>query len=286
MPGTEAITVGVKTFMRTDKLRLCLASLAQLPWRRVIVADDGLIDAEREELYAQAAERMPLELVRLPFDTGLAAGRNEIVRRCATPYLLLLDDDQTVPADIGRLAEILDHDSDLGGVSCIWLEHGKLKCSACDIRRDGTRIVKELPGPPAILSTPAGSRYAIFDFIPNSTLFRTQCLREQPWDPYYKIGKEHLDFYLAQKKLGHWKFAVSLDVVIGHHPEGAPAAYDQFRHGVRVKASERYFLDKWAVTAVVEGRKFDAVQDGFGAAAAWRHPSRFARLVGRLRHRH
>ena len=286
MTGTGSVTVGVKTFMRTDKLRQCLASLAPLPWAEVIVADDGQVDPEREELYASTAERLPLKVLRLPFDMGLSAGRNAIVRECATPYLLMLDDDQTVPADIGRLAEVLDFDPEVGGVSCVWLERGALKCSACDIHRDGRTIVKEVAAPPTIYAAPSGQRYAVFDFIPNSTLFRTACLREQMWDPYYKIGKEHLDFYLAQQRLGHWKFAVSMDVVIGHHPEGAPVAYSQFRHGERVKSSERYFLDKWGVTHVVEGRKFDAVCNEFGSVAAWRHPSRFARLVGRLRNRH
>ena len=54
-----------------------------------------------------------------------------------------------------------------------------------------------------------------------------------------RSASEHLDFYLSQQRLGLWKFAVSLDVVIGHHPEGAAASYKKFRHGDRIKASER-----------------------------------------------
>jgi len=280
--ATSDITVGVKTFLRTPKLRLCLNSLAQHPWREVIVADDGAIDAEREALYAEAATRLPLRLLRLPFDTGLAAGRNAIVAQCTTPYLLMLDDDQTVPADIGRLAEVLDERPEIGGVACLWLEHGRHTCTACDIRLDGRTVIKEIAGHTAIRTTASGQRYALFDFIPNSTLFRTACLREQPWDPFYKIGKEHLDFYLAHKQLGRWRFAVSLDVVIGHHPEGAAANYGRFRHGERVKVSERYFLDKFGVTQIVEGRKFD---DDWGGAGGAQRASRFARLISKIRGR-
>ena len=36
----------------------------------------------------------------------------------------MLDDDQTVPANIGRLAEVLDENPAIGGVSAMWLEHG------------------------------------------------------------------------------------------------------------------------------------------------------------------
>ncbi len=287
MKATNGITVGVKTFMRTPKVRLCLQSLAQHTWHQVIVADDGQIDAEREAMYAEAATRLPLKLLRLPFDTGLAAGRNEIVRQCTTPYLLMLDDDQTVPANIGRLAEVLDENPGIGGVSCVWLEDGARKCTACDIRVDARKVIKGTVGDPTIRSTSSGQRYALFDFIPNSTLFRTSCLREQAWDPFYKIGKEHLDFYLAQIQLGRWKFAVSLDVEIGHHPKGAETVYKQFRHGDRVKASERYFLQKFGIEEVVEGLKF---QDGWdrnvgSVAGRLKSPSRVGRVVSALRRR-
>lgn len=253
---TRGLTVGVKTFLRTDKLRMCLESLAAHPWQAVIVADDGPIDGERERLYEEAARRLPLVLVKLPFDTGLSAGRNEIVARCGTEYLLVLDDDQTVPDNIGVLAEVMDERPELGGISCVWLERTGRKCTACDIRIEGDRIVKEVVGEKPVLRTRGGWRYVLFDFVPNSTLFRMACLRDQAWDPFYKIGKEHLDFYLMHKRLGRWQFAVSLDVVIGHHPEGQSADYGQFRHGERVKTSERYFLDKFRVTEVVEGRKY------------------------------
>jgi glycosyltransferase involved in cell wall biosynthesis len=287
MTETNEITVGVKTFLRTPKLRMCLESLARHPWREVIVADDGEIDAEREAMYAEAATRLPLKLLRLPFDTGLSAGRNEIVRQCATPYLLMLDDDQTVPANIGQLAEVLDENPGMGGVSCVWLEHGARKCTACDIQREGRKVFKDIVGEKPVNTTGGGQRYVVFDFIPNSTLFRTACLLEQPWDPFYKIGKEHLDFYLAQKQLGHWQFAVSLDVEIGHHPQSSERSYKSFRHGERVKVSERYFLRKFGIDEVVDRRKFDDGWDRHSgsAAGAPKSTSRFSRLMSGIRNR-
>jgi glycosyltransferase involved in cell wall biosynthesis len=227
----------------------------QHPWREVIVADDGPIDAEREQLYSRFAERLPLKVIRLPFDTGLSAGRNEIVRQCDTPYLLMLDDDQTVPANVGRLAEVLDENPAIGGVSAVWLEHGQRKCTACDIRLVGSKVVKELREHRPVRQTSLGQRFVTFDFIPNSTLFRKECLTDSPWDPFYKIGREHLDFYLSQQRLGRWQFAVSLDVVIGHHPETSAASYREFRHGERIRVSDQYFLQKFGLSDVVEGRK-------------------------------
>ncbi len=266
MTGTRDITVGIKTFMRTPQLRLCLDSLRQLEWREVIIADDGPIDEERELLYQTFGEQMPLKLLRLPFDTGLAAGRNQIVQQCDTPYLLMLDDDQTVPTNVGQLADILDENPVIGGASAIWLEHGDRKCTACDLRLVGSRIVKEVCDRHPVSHTKRGQRYMTFAFIPNSTLFRRTCLTDLPWDPYYKIGREHLDFYFAHQRLGRWQFAVSLDVLIGHHPDGASRSYRSFRHGPRVDASNRYFLEKFGVSKVVEGRKLHdcwwLVEDG------------------------
>jgi glycosyltransferase involved in cell wall biosynthesis len=283
MTATSDITVGIKTFMRTDKLRLCLDSLVQHPWREVIVADDGPIDAEREQLYSRFAERLPLKVIRLPFDTGLSAGRNEIVRQCDTPYLLMLDDDQTVPANVGRLAEVLDENPAIGGVSAIWLEHGERKCTACDIRLVGSKVVKELREHRPVCQTSLGQRFVTFDFIPNSTLFRKECLTDSPWDPFYKIGREHLDFYLSQQRLGRWQFAVSLDVVIGHHPETSAASYREFRHGERIRVSDQYFLQKFGLSDVVEGRKLH--DDWAWIEEIPVHRSAISRLFAGVRHR-
>lgn len=255
MTSTRDITVGIKTFMRTQQLRLCLESLRTIEWREVVVADDGPIDEERERLYQAYGAQLPLRLLRLPFDTGLAAGRNEIVQQCDTPYLLMLDDDQTVPANIGQLADILDENPVIGGASAIMLEHGDRKCTACDLRLVGSRIIKEVCDRHPVCHTKLGQRYVTFSFIPNSTLFRRNCLTDLPWDPYYKIGREHLDFYFAHQRLGRWQFAVSLDVLIGHHPGGAGHNGHEDRHGPRADGSNRYFLEKFGVSKVVEGRK-------------------------------
>lgn len=255
MTSTRELSVGIKTFMRTPQLRRCLDSLRQHEWHEVIVAEDGPMDEERELLYGNFAEQMPLKLLRLPFDTGLAAGRNEILRHCDTPYLLMLDDDQTVPANVDRLAEVLDENDHIGGVSAVLLEHGDRKCTACDLFLVGSRIVKEVRDHHPVRHTASGQRFVTFDFIPNSTLFRKACLDDLAWDPFYKIGREHLDFYFSHQRIGRWQFAVSPDVIIGHHPDSAAGAYRSFRHGQRIAVSDRYFLEKFGVTSVVEGRK-------------------------------
>ena len=76
------ITVGIKTFMRPHKLKECLKSLVGLGFYEVIVADDGEITPESKKVYEEFQKKLPLVVLRLPFDSGPAYGRNKIVKRC------------------------------------------------------------------------------------------------------------------------------------------------------------------------------------------------------------
>ena len=258
--ATEQITVGIKTFLRTDRLKLCLESLTRHQWQEVIVADDGEIDEEREAMYEHYQSVLPFKLLRLEFDTGLAAGRNEILKHCNSEYILMLDDDQTVPDNIGDLKNILDEDPSLGGVSGIWIENNEKTCQAYCLKLKGKDVIREYTKKDdrnnPTLYTSKGIRYKIFDFIPNSTLFRMACLNDITWDPFYKIDREHIDFYLMHKKAGRWKFAVAPDVEIGHHPQNNSSKYMGYRTGKRMERSQKYFLEKFDLNAVLVGGKY------------------------------
>lgn len=250
------VTVGVKTFLRPDRLDRCLSSLHGKGFAQVIVADDGEIGERKREVYRFHEERLALELLRLERDSGLAYGRNQIVDRCETEFLLMLDDDQAVPGNIGDLKIILVEDQEVGGVAGFWNEYGETKCTSCNIYEYGDYIVKDTLGDVPSREV-KNLTYYLFDQINNSTLFRTEVLEATPWDPYYKIGKEHLDFYLTHKRLGKWKFAATPDVVIDHFPSRKGRYKESFRNkDERIQRSVDYFLDKWDKRFIVEGMKF------------------------------
>jgi hypothetical protein len=141
-------------------------------------------------------------------------------------------------------------------VSGFWDEYGGIKCTACNIYEYEDYIVKDILGDVPRREV-EGLTYYLFDQINNSTLFRTEVLRATPWDPYYKIGKEHLDFYLTHKRLGKWRFAATPDVVIEHFPSREGRYKESFRHREeRIQRSVDYFLDKWDKRLVIEGMKF------------------------------
>jgi len=259
------VSVGVKTFLRPQALASCLEALRAFDFAKVIVADDNphSVSKAYNEVYTRYKELLPLQVQKLPFDTGLAASRNHIVAAVTTNYVLILDDDQVVNNTLPLMYDVLTSRSDIGGVSCFFNEQTKVQCSACNIYTEDNYIVKELREQPQMHTTGRGTQYALFEFIPSSTLFHRKCLTDVRWDPFYKIGAEHLDFYLQQKRLGKWKFAVALDASVDHfssdHEEVNETNYNIHRHGLKLDRSWEYFNKKFNVLGKIEGKKYSDV---------------------------
>jgi hypothetical protein len=78
------LTALVKTFERPHIVRRLVMSMKRLyPDLPIVVVDDS-----REPTPIPGAQ-----LVEMPYDSGVAAGRNEGLRHVTTPYVLVLDDD-------------------------------------------------------------------------------------------------------------------------------------------------------------------------------------------------
>ena len=252
---TSDITVGIKTFYRENKLKQLFDSLIGIGFKEAIVADDGKETESKERLYKEYAKRLPLKVIRLDYDTGLSFGRNRIVDQTNTPYLLMLDDDQVVPKNINDLKQVLNADETIGGVSGYWNEYGHIRCDASNLYQRGDYLFKDTSKSPVLHKT-GNVTYYLLDQIPNSTLFRTECLKKFPWDEHFKIGSEHVDFYLNHKHNSSWKFAVTPDVVITHDPKGEENYDTNFRlNQSRLQESRRYLLNKWQLKGIIEGRK-------------------------------
>lgn len=252
----DRVSCGIKTFLREEKLESCLASLVGKGFHSVIVSDDGNITPGKRAVYERFSNELPLHLIELPFDIGVGIGRNIIAEHCKTEYLLFLDDDQMVPDNIGDLYTIMEHDHTLGGISGYWFEYGNLRCGATNLFFRGNYIVKDIPQ--RVKAKTVGTlTYFIYDFIPNSTLFRTSCLLEIPWDPFYKIGSEHLDFYLLHLKSNKWKFAVTPNVIIEHDSREHTTEYKEMyrKNAGRLETSANYLNKKWGVRGVIENKR-------------------------------
>jgi glycosyltransferase involved in cell wall biosynthesis len=182
----EKLTAIVKTFERPETLRRLIDSIERFyPRLRIIVADDS------REPYEDAR----VDVIRLPFDSGVSAGRQAALDAVKTPYVLLLDDDFVFYAEtkIEEQLTLLEKEPriDLIGGEVVNLPSFK----ANDYRNAALHPTD------AESILPAGSEIAgltVYDKVPNFYVARTESVREVGWDKRIK-RIDHADFFTRAK---------------------------------------------------------------------------------------
>jgi glycosyltransferase involved in cell wall biosynthesis len=177
-----AVTAVIKTFQRPRQVRRLVASIRRVqPDLPIIVVDDN-------------REPTPIpgtELLAMPFNSGISAGRNAALRRVETPYVLLLDDDfvftrQTALA--GPLATIeAVTDIDILGGAVVNLPDFSVN--------DYSRIA--MNGHPAAPRFALGSTVgglAVHAKVPNFFVGRTERVLSVGWTEELKV-LEHAEFF-------------------------------------------------------------------------------------------
>lgn len=263
----SAITLGVKPFMRTDALEQLLLSAESAPIDKAIIADDGHT-GDRRHLYDRNWE-FDLQLIDLEFDAGVGTGRDVIVSELETEYLMMTDADMKLPSDLGRLRDALQADESLGGIAPIMFESGRPKAYAHNLRERetpfGTVLIRgmwEMPKKERI----SDLLIARLDVIPNLALYKSECLADYSWDPYYGNAKDHLDNMLGHWKTTDWEFAVAPEVVVEHSGlnEDPPEYIKSRENRHRKQDARQYFLNKWGYRQVLHnGIWFDSENHPF-----------------------
>ena len=179
-PGKIAAVI--KTFQRPRACSALVASIRrQYPDLPIVVVDDS----------REPGEYPGCRVVRLPFDSGLSAGRNAGIAAVDTEYVLNLDDDFLFYSRtaLGGALEILERHPEidlLGGTVVdlpLFITHdfraaGLFPTDAEPRIAPGTRI-----GPAVVM-----------DKVANFFLARTASVRSVGWDPALKLV-EHADFF-------------------------------------------------------------------------------------------
>lgn len=187
------VTIVTKTFIRPWIIaRLVRSAQTHFPDIPIVVADDG------GPPYANEVVEVPpvQDYVKLPFDTGLGAGRNRAVEKVQTPYLLLCDDDFVFDANacIDEMLAVLDMEGlDLlafrarGYRDHILPYHSTFRIRGKRLQRVGIQ--------------PAPGLYTPCELTLNCFIARTEAVRQIPWDDRLKL-REHWDFFYRWKKAG------------------------------------------------------------------------------------
>jgi histo-blood group ABO system transferase len=201
------VTMTIKTFIRPQCLKDIISSIyRRYPCLRIVVADDS---PDIDHSYI-VTDNSLLTYVKLPFDSGLSAGRNAMLAHVHTEYMFLIDDDFLFPSDfkLEAFVDILENvDVDvlagpiMGEPSSFILTedpagtlnvHGHVNAQTVKGVRESTiSLLKTNKG-----ETIAGCYYT--DMVTNVFLARIAAVKQVRWDDRLKLG-EHEDFFYRAK---------------------------------------------------------------------------------------
>lgn len=203
----ENLSIIIKTFNRPNALIKLLESINRFyPNIKILIADDGndCISPDYQS-YAQ--------YFKLPYDVGLSYGRNFLIDKVDTEYLLLLDDDFefTEKTDINKLYQAIKKNKDLDIIGGLVNNFGNepIYYNNKLVLKDGTLYHYRKQNNGYINNIP------LFDIILNFFIARTQSIRKIRWDDDLKVI-EHEDFFLRCK--GFLKIGYLEEVQINHNP--------------------------------------------------------------------
>jgi len=167
----DRIAVGIKTFLRDDKLFHTINHVRRnLPDAQLMIADDGEMTEEKESLYAELIQEGHKVFI-LPFDSGYGAKSNKIIDNLQRDFLLVGSDDfdfspASVSLGIERLVAALDRSPELSLVSGRLANRGSYEFYI----RDQGDIIEEIPIPDFYWQT--GWTYQPADLTVNYSLIR------------------------------------------------------------------------------------------------------------------
>jgi hypothetical protein len=223
----DDVTLCIKTFHRPRCIVRAVRSFkSRYPALRVMVADDSC-----RPLLPDGWSRAGISWHRLPYDTGISVGRNALLDRVETPWIVNCDDDFFAidTTDLEQLyAALLERGLDLVG-------GGSGRAHAARFRREGDRLWIEVGHPPREL---APGLFAT-DRASNFFMARTERVRKLRWNEDLKL-LEHTEFFYRAWKEG-WRVAEMPGVLAGHEEASclprerlvAWLAYGRFRARVR-----------------------------------------------------
>lgn len=179
------VTIIVKTFIRPECcVRLIESIRKKYPTITIIIADDGDISPDLSSF-------SNVEYLKMPFDSGVSAGRNLLMDNVKTKYYLSVDDDMVfiestnleIPYNI--LEKNVEIDMVGGDVNGI-IYHGLLEKKDNIMNFYKTKEKKKING------------YPIYDIILQFYLVKTEKIIKIKYDPELKTV-DHMEFFWRAK---------------------------------------------------------------------------------------
>lgn len=238
------VTAVIISFLRPGFTKACIESLRfNYPDIQIVVGDNGGENAEMRAF----CEAYDARYFALPYDAGVCVGRNELMKRVDSKYVLVGDDDffYTPSAAVEKMKQFLDSHDEFDLIGGRVSEHGNLRNYQGLIERHPTYFHIH-PISPDLSEDErddvSGLRYTKVDLTFNYFLARADVIRPVPWDEEIKVAYEHLSWFVDFQAAGG-RVAYTPDAVVVHkpahvNPEQANE-YASFRN--RRSDKERFF---------------------------------------------
>lgn len=244
------VTVILKHFMRENYTRACIESLKQYEGIKIFVACDSHVSHDFDSFLNENTDLV----LKMPFDSGLPAGRNRLLEKVQTKFFLIGDDDFFYESntDLSKLLKLMDIADIAGGAV---QEDGILKHYEGFFVKDEKRTIEwKRLDVSSSCELYEGIQYKKCDFVFNFFIAKKEISKKVQWDEHIKISYEHSDFFLMAKD-ADIKVVYCPEVVVTHKPahihlspeEGA--AYDGYR---RRRGDRNFFLKKWGYETYID----------------------------------
>ena len=194
------------------------------PGIRVIIADDSSkpLDLQGDSL----------QVIQLPFSSGLSYGLNRALEKVETPYVMRMDDDEllTVKTCLGAQVKFLEMHPEVDLVGFCTLT--AIRCMNPDeeVSRFTSFSMKGAPKPLRIPHmTQIDGNHFVMGKVPNLYVARTDKVRSIGWDENIRM-MDHQDFFW--RAAGNLVSVIALGTAVFHYHNPFQWHYQKYRQDV------------------------------------------------------
>ena len=231
----DQLTVTAKTFLRPATARRFVRTTRRAFTGRIVLADDS-----QEPMAAPDAWTTVLAL---PFNSGVAVGRNAAIAAVTTPYVMVTDDDvvMTAGTDLAGAVSFLEDNPGADGVCATLIELPRWYTWPYGDERElfpghlapKRAVGEQVGGLPVVMKGP------------QVYVARTERLREVPYDENVRMV-DHRDFFSSAS--GRLVFVSAPQLVAFHARTPFDKKYTSYREDVN--ADLAYLARKWMGTPI------------------------------------
>ena len=219
------VTFIYKSFERQKLAKRLYKNIASYyPGAKVIIADDSSKPL--------ALQDDSLQVVQLPFNSGLSYGLNRALEKVETPYVMRMDDDEllTVKTCLGAQVKFLEMHPEVDLVGFCTLT--AIRCMNPDeeVSRFTSFSMKGAPKPLLIPHmTQIDGNHFVMGKVPNLYVARTEKVRSIGWDENIRM-MDHQDFFW--RAAGNLVSVIALGTAVFHYHNPFQRHYQKYRQDV------------------------------------------------------